>query len=189
MSTDVEVPDTIARPLKPSEAQAARRYVKNSYEALRTDLAAFRDEQIQQVTERVRKDFADSLRQAEEIEKAAMRSAKKALKKRDALIREAKDQGLRASHRMVSAADLAVSVRVPDLDTLVEKATREVRNAYSRAMNDIRAAELAAEKVILIASMTTETEQVVRSIPTAEQAMRLRMAEMPTIASLGLTEG
>lgn len=188
MSTDVEVPQAVNRPLKPSEAAAAKRLVKNSYETLRAELAKFCDEQIVVAKQRVREEFADKQREAEVIQRRINRQMSKAWKKRAAAIREASAAGMEIDERGYRRDYWDVTVKVGALTRALADAEREVRAAYDRAMLDLRTKELEAERVILVASLSVETERVVMAIPTAEEAMRARLLQQPVATRLGLTD-
>ena len=188
MSTEVEVPAAVNRPLMPSEAAAAKRLVKNSYETLRTELAKFRDEQIALAKQRVREDFADKQREAEETQRRINRQVRKAWKKRSNAIRAAAVDGMEIDERGYRKDNWDVTVKVGALTRALSAAEAEVREAYDRAMLDLRTKELEAERVILVASLSVETERVVMAIPTAEEAMRARLLQQPVATRLGLTD-
>lgn len=163
------------RPLSVSAANALTKLVENDYQILRAEMEQFHQEQVANAIREMRGEASD------ENKKIVLDKAHKLLAKYRAdcskLQKEASDKNIKLTLPSLQNYAGTPSATDETLEHRVRQYQNQKESEFKTLMLSVRRQELEAKRRVLIASITTEAEDILASIPTAKEVMVRMYAE------------
>jgi len=155
------------RPLNATQTRNLTALVKGDFQVMRSELQQFAAEQKHNKTEEIKAQA--SFKRMEEVKAAAIEVCREYQKKMQELSYQAQKDGISLSYTGVASE--RVSVNDSTINAKIQQAHSEIDLELRIALATLERKEIQAQRKILVASITQDAEDILNSIPTAQQLM------------------
>lgn len=172
-STTTQKAVEAVRPLSATQARALAKLVENDAEQVRAEIDEFADAQIADAVERITAEWEATEGSSDAWEDKARRIMSRYESSRLRLIREAKDAGVTLTIPRVGRDryEDRLSVTVEGLKEAIEQEKERINTARRAAKNRLHRQKLALDRRVLEASITSQAQAVLDSLPSARDLM------------------
>ena len=161
------------RPLNATQGRNLLAIVKGDFEILELEMRNFSEEKLAEKQKQIRQE--SNAAKQDEFKDKAQKLLEKQRQARLDLVSDARRVGITLSFSNTSIG--SVEVRDDEMNQKINSAAREAKRELDHALNILRKEQLAAERQVLKATITAQAENILESIPTAQQMMINAAAE------------
>lgn len=185
-STTVETIEAI-RPLNATASRSLLKLVRNDFETMENELRMFGQEVQTQRMSEADASFREQKAKAEKIEAAVEKAKAKCVAEIRKIV--ADNAGVEGLSVKFEANDRYngrfpdVEVSVTGLDEAHSRVYQETRDDLDKARASLKREHLKAERAVLLASITSEVQAVLDSIPTAKSLLEGAAAERKAVSA------
>jgi len=171
--TTKTTPDAMekVRPLSLGASRNLQKLIENDFSALREHLQQYADGLLNQAETKIRKKWA-----AKGLDVNAFVDRATALERqfeddKQALIREAGEAGIQLEKKYLNGSRSGWTADASGLKEAVDEAQKTIRRNLTKAISELTIQQKAADRRVLLATVTGEAEGLLQSLPTAAQLM------------------
>ena len=170
MTTKTETLEKV-RPLSLGASRNLQKLIENDFSALREHLEQYANDRLVKAKDEVKKSWA-----AKGLDINAFVDRATALERqfeddKQALIREAGEAGIQLEKKYLNGSRSGWTADASGLKEAVDEAQKTIRRNLTKAISELTIQQKAADRRVLLATVTGEAEGLLQPLPTAAQLM------------------
>jgi len=158
------------RPLNATQGRNLQRIVKNDFERLKAELELFRVEERTRREQEIRENYRTSRESRTTLENEIRVLNRQYRAEAERLRGRAREMGLTVNQGLTAPSEVVVFGE-ERLNQDIQAMYREVNGDVNTALRTAEAKFYEAERLVLMATITTQAEKILSGIPTSQQLM------------------